>query len=118
MGDSLLDEELDFSLSPVKRSTAKQGRRAGAGLQDQEGEDTFQMAASPLRSRPMTGGEILLEDSAPRKVEGSAPPRRTGGWGEDTRVKTAKSVYREPVQVGPRINTVLQDTAYCVHNTA
>lgn len=98
MGDSLLDEDLAFSLSPVKRSTAKQGRRAGAGLQDQEGEDTFQMAASPLRSRPMTGGEMLLEDSAPRKVEGSAPPRRTGGWGEDTRVKTAKSVYREPVQ--------------------
>ena len=100
MSDSLLDDDLDFSLSPVKRSTAKQGRRAGGGLQDQEGEDTFQMAASPLRSRPMTGGEMLLEDSgAPRAVEGSAPPRRTGGWGEETRVKTAKSVFREPVQV-------------------
>ena len=93
MGDS----DLDFSLSPVKRSTAKQGRRAkdeqlDLGLED----ETFEMAASPLKSRPMTG-DILLEDGP--RARASAPPRRTGGWGEETsRTKTAKSVYREPVQ--------------------
>ena len=94
MGDS----DLDFSLSPVKRSTAKQGRRAGGKQQGEEDvleEDTFDMAASPLKSRPMTG-DILLDDGP--RPRASAPPRRTGGWGDETRAKTAKSAYREPVQ--------------------
>ena len=94
MGDS----DLDFSLSPVKRATAKQGRRAAGGKDDQLDpleDETFEMAASPLKSRPMTG-DILLDDGP--RPRASAPPRRTGGWGEETRAKTAKSVYREPVQ--------------------
>ena len=93
MGDS----DLDFSLSPVKRATAKQGRRAGGKDDelDQLADETFEMAASPLKSRPMTG-DILLEDGP--RPRASAPPRRTGGWGEETRAKTAKSVFREPVK--------------------
>merc|ERR1712107_163130 len=87
MGDS----DLDFSLSPVKRSTAKQGRRAGGkqqrGEEDVLEEDTFDMAASPLKSRPMTG-DILLDDGP--RPRASAPPRRTGGWGDETRAKNSK----------------------------
>ena len=96
MSDS--SQEIDFSLSPVKKSTARQGRRAG-GLDDEE-SPTFEMAASPLKSRPMTE-DILLED-VPRRPQASAPPRRTGGWGDETsRAKTAKSVFSEPVEEGP-----------------
>jgi len=91
-------DELDFSLSPVKKSGARQGRRA-ATEEDNE-SPTFEMAESPLKSRPMTG-DILLED-APRRPRPSAPPRRTGGWGEETaRAKTAKSVFAEPVEEAP-----------------
>merc|ERR1712130_201196 len=96
MSDSA--EEIDFSLSPVKRSGARQGRRAA----DQEDGDspTFEMAASPLRTRPMTG-DILLED-VPRRPQASAPPRRAGGWGDETmRAKTAKSGFMEAVDEGP-----------------
>lgn len=94
------DGNLDFSLSPVKRSTARQGRRAGIkGEGEEEHElldETFEMADSPLRGRPMTG-DILLEDG-PRRPNDNAPPRRTGGWGDTTSSgKIAKPVYREPV---------------------
>ena len=96
MSDSA--EEIDFSLSPVKRSAARQGRRAG-DLEDGE-SPTFEMAASPLRTRPMTG-DIMLED-VPRRPQASAPPRRAGGWGDDTvRAKTAKSGFMEAVEEGP-----------------
>jgi intraflagellar transport protein 43 len=90
-----MEPSLDLSLSPVKRATAKQGRRAAGRAEDQpevEEEETFEMAASPLR-RP-EGGDFL-EASGPRA---SAPPRRTGGWGDEVRARTAKSVFREPVQ--------------------
>jgi len=99
MGDS----DLDFSLSPVKRATAKQGRRAGIkGDEDEENElleETFEMADSPLRGRPQTG-DILLEDG-PRRPNENAPPRRTGGWGDSSSTSAGKiankPVYREPV---------------------
>eukprot|EP00092_Neocalanus_flemingeri_P006648 GFUD01007174.1.p1 GENE.GFUD01007174.1~~GFUD01007174.1.p1 ORF type:complete len:218 (-),score=74.30 GFUD01007174.1:36-689(-) len=96
MSDSA--DEIDFSLSPVKKSAARQGRRAGG--QDDTESPTFDMSASPLKSRPMTG-DILLEDE-PRRPQASAPPRRAGGWGDETsRAKTAKSVFSQPVEEGP-----------------
>ena len=96
MSDSA--DEIDFSLSPVKKSTASQGRRA-AGQKDIE-SPTFEMAGSPLKSRPMTGN-ILLED-VPRRPQASAPPRRAGGWGDETsRAKTAKSMFSQPIEEGP-----------------
>ena len=96
MSDSA--EEIDFSLSPVKKSAARQGRRAGD--QDDGDSPTFEMAASPLKTRPMTG-DIMLED-APRRPQASAPPRRAGGWGDETsRAKTAKSGFIQAVDEGP-----------------
>ena len=96
MSDSA--EEIDFSLSPVKKSAVRQGRRAG--VQDDGDSPTFEMADSPLKSRPMTG-DILLED-APRRPHASAPPRRAGGWGDETtRARTAKSAIVDEVNEGP-----------------
>jgi len=50
-----------------------------------------EMAGSPLRAREAGLGEAL----GPRA---SAPPRRQGGWGEESRARTGRSVYREQVQ--------------------
>ena len=82
--------DLDFSLSPVKRSTARQGRRARAQEEEEE-EEVVEMEGSPLRAREAGLGEAL----GPRA---SAPPRRQGGWGEESRARTGRSVYREQVQ--------------------
>lgn len=81
-------DDLTFADSPVKRSSGpKQGRRAAAVFE----EDTEEFSESPLKNRPKTGDVLLLEDE-PRRPRASAPTRRTGGWGEESRAKTAKSI--------------------------
>ncbi len=48
---------------------------------------------SPLKSRPMTGDELFLDegDRPPPRTAGAGKGRRMGGWA-DERAKTAKSV--------------------------
>ena len=89
----LSGEELDLSLSPLKKVSAKQGRRAG-GKEDAE-SPTFEMSASPLKARPLSG-DILL-DEGPIKLKANAPPRRSGGWAdENSKAKTVKSEAEYP----------------------
>ena len=85
MSDNI--DDLTFDDSPIKRSSGpKVGRRAAV---DEEDSDGF--SSSPLKNRPKTGDVLLLENE-PRRGRASAPTRRTGGWGEESRAKTAKSI--------------------------
>lgn len=84
-------EDFTFAESPVRKSV-KQGRRA-AQVEDDEYQD-LEIGGSPLRNRPKTADILLLDDEGPRRPRASAPSRRTGGWGEETRAKTAKSMGR------------------------
>ena len=83
-----MEEEFDLSLSPVRKSAPKQGRRAGGpggGVEDVQDK----LMGSPLKSRPMSGDFL---DAGPVRPETSGPPRRAGGWAdENARAKTAKS---------------------------
>ena len=83
----LTEEELDLSLSPLKKVSVKQGRRAGG---NEDGDSpTFEMSASPLKARPLSG-DILL-DETPMKLQANAPPRRAGGWAdENSKAKPSK----------------------------
>ena len=91
------EEELDLSLSPVKKASVKQGRRAGG--QEEDESPTFEMAASPLKARPLSG-DILLEDG-PLALQTNAPSRRAGGWAdENSRAKTAKPDFDQPDDEG------------------
>lgn len=91
----MADEDFDLSLSPIRKSAPKQGRRADlqSGRPDQDGSSKV-MFDDSLKSRPLSG-ELFLDDEGPG---GSRPPppmhgRRTGGWADETsRTKTAKSV--------------------------
>ena len=91
-------EDLNLTDSPVKRAGgARQGRRAGQENVERGSPDSDLVGgASPLRNRPMTG-DILLDDG-PRRPRASAPPRRTGGWGEETRAKTARPLFSDPAE--------------------
>ena len=85
MSDNI--DDLTFDDSPVKRSSGPRvGRRAAVPEDDPEG-----FGSSPLKNRPKTGDVLLLENE-PSRARASAPARRTGGWGEESRAKTAKSI--------------------------
>ena len=77
-------EELDLSLSPVKKPSAKVGRRAGGGWEENEVESpTFEISSSPLKAR-RASGDILLDDK-PGKFS-STPSRRAAGWAEEAEI--------------------------------
>ena len=85
MSDNI--DDFTWADSPVKRSSGvKQGRRAALPEEDSDG-----FSGSPLQNRPKTGDVLLLEEE-PRRPRASAPARRTGGWGENDRARTAKSI--------------------------
>ena len=85
MSDNI--DDFTWADSPVKRSSGvKQGRRAALPEEDSDG-----FSGSPLKNRPKTGDVLLLEEE-PRRPRASAPARRTGGWGENDRARTAKSI--------------------------
>ena len=85
MSDNI--DDFTFAESPIKRASgAKQGRRAAVPDEDSDG-----FSSSPLKNRPRTGDILLLEEE-PRRARASAPARRTGGWGENDRARTAKSI--------------------------
>ena len=85
MSDNI--DDFTFADSPIKRSSgAKQGRRAALHEEESDG-----LSSSPLRTRPKTGDILLLEEE-PTRPRASAPARRTGGWGENDRARTAKSI--------------------------
>ena len=76
------EEELDLSLSPLKKASVKQGRRAG-GHEDDE-SPTFEMSASPLKARPLSGDILLDPPPTKLKANANAPPRRAGGWADES----------------------------------
>jgi hypothetical protein len=97
-------DDLDLSLSPIKKSAPAKGRRANhsatkQGFLEADDNDDQTLAAamsSPLKSRPISG-ELFLDDNndSGTTAKGKPPPhgRRTGGWADETaRAKTAKSV--------------------------
>ena len=87
------EEDFDLSLSPVKKASVKQGRRAEG--QEDEQSPTFEMAASPLMARRLSG-DILMGDGA-KEIQETAPPRRAGGWAdENSRAKTVNSELNPP----------------------
>ena len=84
-----MEEDIDLSLSPLRKALPKQGRRAGTGVQNDGGSssnflDETNTSMSNLRSRPVSG-EVFLDDSN-RRPSGTGPPlhgRRTGGWADE-----------------------------------
>ena len=79
-------DDFSFADSPLKKS-AKLGRRAAQ--EDDDLEDMF-VSGSPLKNRPKTADIMLLDEGGPIRPRASAPARRTGGWGEESRAKTAR----------------------------
>ena len=80
-----MEEDIEISLSPVRKSQPKQGRRAGpTGHNDGDLEEA-NVSMSNLRSRPVTG-DLFTDDN--NKGQASAGPpthgRRTGGWADET----------------------------------
>ena len=89
-GDNI--DDLTFADSPPAKKSVKLGRRAAPVVEDDEYHD-LDIGGSPLRNRPKTGDILLLDDEeGPRRPRASAPARRTGGWGEEARARTARSV--------------------------
>ena len=85
-----MEEEFDLSLSPVRKSAPKQGRRAGAEPAGEAAEPSDLMG-SPLKSRPMSV-DVLEDGGGEARPDTSGPPRRAGGWAdENSRAKTAKA---------------------------
>ena len=87
-GDNV--DDLTFADSPPAKKSVRQGRRAAAVTEDDEYQD-LDIGGSPLRNRPKTGDILLLEDEGPRRPRASAPARRTGGWGEEARARSART---------------------------
>ena len=73
-----MEEDIELSLSPVRKSQPKQGRRAGGSSSHRDGgtstaflEDT-NTSMSNLRSRPVSG-DLFLEDNGRGQPSGGPP---------------------------------------------
>ena len=87
-----MEEDIDLSLSPLRKSAPKQGRRAGGPTKRSSSRENLledanegnNASMSNLRSRPVSG-ELFL-DEGNKRPPGSGPPlhgRRTGGWADE-----------------------------------
>jgi len=89
------DAYIDLSLSPARKSAPRQGRRA---VGESAFTDSPEISGSPLKPRPLND-DLNLDDNPVPRPRGTAPPRRAGGWAEET--SRAKSAYPVDPVVGP-----------------
>ena len=93
-----MEDDIDLSLSPVRKSAPSKGRRANSNFSSEK--NSTETLENSLKSRPVSG-ELFLEDG-PRSAGPAPPPmhgRRTGGWAdENARVKTAAKTARFSTQ--------------------
>ena len=79
-----MEEDIEISLSPVRKSQPKQGRRAGLTGHNEGLLEEPNASMNNLRSRPVSG-DLFLDDSS-RSQPSAGPPlhgRRTGGWADE-----------------------------------
>ena len=79
-----MEEDIELSLSPVRKSHPKQGRRAGLTGNNDGVLEEGNASMNNLRSRPVSG-DLFLDDNN-RGQPSAGPPlhgRRTGGWADE-----------------------------------
>jgi len=74
---------MNLSLSPVRKSAPRQGRRAVMSQDSNDNMDSPPLAGSPTKGRLDSADISLANDSGARQSRKSAPPRREGGWADE-----------------------------------